>query len=85
MGINVGKTKVMGISREQSPLQMTDQKQLEDAECFNYLCSVITNNARCAREIKSRIAMAKAAFNRKKNFTPSLDLNWRKKLVKFGA
>jgi hypothetical protein len=44
---------------------------------------MITNDARCAREIKSRIAIAKAAFNRKKTlFTSKLDLNLRKKLVK---
>jgi hypothetical protein len=44
---------------------------------------MITNGARCIREIKSRIAMAKAAFNKKKNlFTSTLDLNLRKKLVK---
>jgi hypothetical protein len=28
---------------------------------------MITNDARCTREIKSKTAMAKAAFNRKKN------------------
>ena len=34
--------------------------------------------------IKSRIVMAKAAFNKKKNlFTGKLDLNLRKKLVKW--
>jgi hypothetical protein len=44
---------------------------------------MITNDARCTREIKSRIAMAKAAFNKKKPlFTSKLDLNLRKKLVK---
>jgi hypothetical protein len=44
---------------------------------------MITNDARCTREIKSRIAMAKAAFNKKKNFfTSKLELNLRKKLVK---
>jgi hypothetical protein len=38
---------------------------------------------RCICEIKSRIAMAKAAFNNKKNlFTSKLDLDLRKKLVK---
>jgi len=38
---------------------------------------------RCACEIKSRIAMAKAAFNKKNTlFTSKLDLNLRKKLVK---
>jgi hypothetical protein len=62
---------------------MIDQKQLKNVEYFSYLGSMITNDARCTREIKSRIAMAKAAFNKKKNlFTSELDLNLRKKLVK---
>jgi hypothetical protein len=53
-------------------------------EYFNYLGSIITNDARCAREIKSRIAMAKAAFNKKKTlFTSKLDLTLMKRLVKY--
>ena len=44
---------------------------------------MITNDVRCAREIKPRIAIAKATFNRKKAlFTSKYDLNLRKKLVK---
>jgi hypothetical protein len=44
---------------------------------------MITNDARCTREIKSRIAVAKAAFNKKKTlFTSKLDLHLRNKLVK---
>ena len=44
---------------------------------------MITNDAGCTREIKSRIAMAKSALNKKKTlFTSTLDLNLRKKLVK---
>jgi hypothetical protein len=36
----------------------------------------------CTCEIKSRIIMAKAAFNKEKNlFTSIMDLNLRKKLV----
>ena len=51
--------------------------------CFKYLGSILTNDGRCTCEIKSRIAMAKAAFNKKKAlFTSKLDLNLRKKLVK---
>jgi hypothetical protein len=49
---------------------------------------MITNDARCTRGIKSRIAYAKAAFNKKKNlFTSKVDLNVTKKLVSatFGA
>jgi hypothetical protein len=51
----------------------------------NYLGSVITNDARCTYEIKSMIAMAKAAFNKKKTlFASKLGLNLRTKLVKCG-
>jgi hypothetical protein len=70
----VGKTKVMRISRQPSPMKiMIDQKQLENMEYFNYLGSMITSDARCTREIKSRIAMAKTALNKKKIFSPA---NW---------
>jgi hypothetical protein len=44
---------------------------------------IITNGTKCKHEIKSKIAMAKAAFNWKnKLFTSKLDLNLRKKVVK---
>jgi hypothetical protein len=45
---------------------MIDQKQLENVECFRYLGSMLTSDERCTCEIKSRIAMAKAAFNKKR-------------------
>jgi hypothetical protein len=67
MEMNVEKTKVMKISRQPSPMKiMIHQKQLENVEYFNYLGSMKTSDARCTREIKSRIAMAKTAFNKKK-------------------
>ena len=45
--------------------------------------SMLTEDGSCTCEIKSRIAMAKAAFNKKKNlFTSKLDLNLRKRLVR---
>jgi hypothetical protein len=62
---------------------MICQKQLENVENFKYLGSILTNDGRCTREIRFRIAMEKAAFNKKKTlFTSKLDLNLRKKLVK---
>jgi hypothetical protein len=71
MEMNVEKIKVMRISRNPAPMKiMIVQKQLENVEYFNYLGSMMTNDARCTREIKSRISMAKAAFN-KKNFSPA--------------
>ena len=60
---------------------MIDQNQLENVECFKYLGSMSTADGMCTCEIKSRIAMEKAAFNKKKNcFTIKLDLNLRKRL-----
>jgi hypothetical protein len=47
---------------------MIDQKQLENVESFKYLRSILTNDGRCTCEIKCRIAMAKAAFNKKRAF-----------------
>jgi hypothetical protein len=84
MEINVEKTKVMRISRQPFPVKiMIDQKQLENVESFKYLGSLLTNYGRWTCEIKCRIALAKAAFNKKwALFTCTLDLDSRKKLVK---
>jgi hypothetical protein len=49
------------------------KKQVENLKYFSYLCSMITKVARCTREIKARIAMAKAAFGRRRIFSPA---NW---------
>jgi len=52
-------------------------------ESSKYLGSILTNDGRCTCEIKCRIAMVKAAFNKKRIlFTSTLDLELRKKLVK---
>jgi len=61
---------------------MIDQTQLESVEYLNYLGSLITNDARCMCEIKFRIAIAKAEFNKKKAlFKNKWALNFWKKLV----
>ena len=77
------KAKVMRISRQSFPVKiMIDQKQLENFESFKHLGGILTNGGRCTCEIKCRIAMAKAAFNKRSLFTSKLDLELRKKLVK---
>jgi hypothetical protein len=84
MEINVERTKVMRISRQPLPVKiMVDQKQLENVGSFKYFGSILSNDGRCTCEIRRRIAMAKAAFNKKRTlFTGTLDLELMKMLVK---
>jgi len=76
----------MRISRQPFPIKiMIDQKQLQNVESFKYLGSMLTNDGRCIRtcEIKCRVAMTKAAVNKKRVLlTNTLDLKLRKKIVK---
>ena len=78
MEMNVVKTKVMRISRQSSPVTITiDQTLLENVKCFKYLDSMLTEDGRrCTCEIKSRIAMANAAFNKKKKFYQQIGLKF---------
>jgi hypothetical protein len=74
------KTKLMRISRQPSIIEVIiDHKQLENVEYFNYLGSVIANYAKHTHEIKPRMTMAKAAFNRKALPNSKLSLNLRKR------
>jgi hypothetical protein len=80
---NVKKTRIMRISTKPPAVQITeDQKQPNDVEYFNYLVSMMTNDAMCTRVIKSRIFMEKVAFNKKFLFTSKLDSNLMRRLVK---
>ena len=74
----------MRISGQPSPTHIVmDQKQLGNVEYLIDFGSLITNDAKCAREIKSRIAMTPKQRSTKKTlFTNNLDLNLRNQLVK---
>ena len=76
MEMNLEKTKVMRISRQPTAVTtMIGQKRLENVEYFKYFGDMLTNDGRCTCEFKSRIAMAKAAFNKMKTlFTSKLEL-----------
>ena len=76
MEMNVGKKcKVIRISNYQTPIQITtDQKQPENVKYWKYFGSTITYETRRTREINSRIANEKAAFNKTTLFTSKLTL-----------
>jgi len=49
---------LMRNSRQQFPVKIIiEQKEVENVESFKCLSSVLTNDGRCACEIKSRIAI----------------------------
>jgi hypothetical protein len=52
-------------------------------EYFNYFGSITTNNGRCTCEIKSRIAMAKAAYlEEEDSFHQQIGLKFKDQLLK---
>src|SRR6478736_9698393 len=64
MAINVKKTKVMVVSQKGGGTcrVMLENVVLEQVTRYKYLRSWITEKAKCDDEIKTRIALAKAAF-----------------------
>jgi hypothetical protein len=49
---------------------------------MKYLGSIVTNDVRCMREIKSRTAIAKAVFNKKKSFYQKIGFKFEKETGK---
>ena len=85
MKINVKKTKVMRISNNKDDaMNITiNGQQVEQVTAFKYLGSIISSDGRCTEEIRTRIAMAKKAFmKRKELLTKGLDIQTKKSIVK---
>ena len=85
MKINVKKTKVMVISRKGGGVvKITlNGERIEQVAKFCYLGAWITEDGRCDTEIRSRIALAKAAFNRRNELlTNNMSQSVKKKIVK---
>jgi hypothetical protein len=65
----------MRILRQPSTVTtMIGQKQLKNVESFKCLGTILTNDGRCARKIKLRISMAKAASKRRRLFYQHMGL-----------
>jgi hypothetical protein len=85
MRINTKKTKVMVISKKEGKRVEIEVygKNIEQVQEFCYLGSLITEDARCSKEIRRRIAIAKEAFYKRKELMQSkLKLNLKKRMVK---
>ena len=82
MKVKIKKTKVMKVLRKgEGVISITiDGEILEHVERFRYLGALITSDGRCETEIKTRIGMAKNAFNQRKvllNKNLNKDINKR--------
>ena len=77
----------MGVSKRKERLRVRiniQGKEIKQVEEFKYLGSIFTEKADCEKEIRTRIAIAKAAFgNMKKVLTNiSMNINLRQRILK---
>ena len=81
MEINIDKSQITRVSRSNGSLQMkVNNRKLKEVDNFMYLESVLTRDEYCTREIKTRIASAKGALNRKTSLlTSKLNIELKKK------
>jgi len=87
MKINSKKTKIMKISRvegEEKNMKITiDEEEIEQVTKFCYLGGLISDKAKCHREIKKRIEMGKEAFTKRKEFLKGkLNRDVKKRMAK---
>ena len=81
--INCKKTVCMVVSKKRDiprcSLKVKDQI-INQVSAFNYLGSTITEDARCIKEIKKRIALAKSAFSKLNNILRNTSLSMRTRM-----
>src|SRR3989442_5105821 len=85
MKINVQKTKTMVVRWDGGGVVniTVDGKRIEQVKSFKYLGSVITKDGRSHSDVKVRIAIAKDAFNKRKELlTKGLSRTLKKRMVK---
>src|SRR6476619_4083782 len=85
MKSNIKKTKVMVVSKNGGErVNITVEGQsVEQVSKFRYVGSLISEDDRCLDDVKTRIGMAKEAFNKRKELlTRSIRVDLRKRLVK---
>src|SRR3989442_15923587 len=85
MKINVQKTKTMVVRWDGGGVVniTVDGLRIEQVKSFKYSGSVITEDGRSHSDVKVRIAMAKDAFNKRKEFlTTGLSMTLKTRMVK---
>ena len=82
MKINITKTTAMVVSRNGGE-RVNTTKEGQSVEQVSKFSSLISEDGRCLDDVKTRIGMAKDAFNKRKELlTRSIRVDVRKRLVK---
>ena len=85
MKINIKKTKVMVVTKKghrKAKIEIAGQ-ELEQVSHYKYLGSILTEDGRCEKDMKTRLAMAKGTFNDKIAILSSkLDQDLKKRMIK---
>ena len=82
LSINCKKTECLVVSKKDIPrcsLKVKDQI-INQVSAFNYLGSTITEDARCMKDIKRRIVLAKSAFSKLNNILRNTSLSMRTRM-----
>ena len=81
--INCKKTECMVVSKKRDiprcSLKVKDQI-INQVSTFNYLGTTITEDARCMKEIKKRIVLAKSVFSKLNNILRNTSLSMRTRM-----
>ena len=77
--INIDKTEVMVATKKRETVNteiMLNGKKLKQVQHFKYLGSIITEDGRSEKEIKTRIGIAKTTFEKQKKILANVNMNW---------
>ena len=85
--VNFSKTKVMVVRKGEEQMDTRiaiDSNNLEQVKSFSHLGSILTEEGRCDKEIKTRISIAKDSFNKIVNLVTNQNIAvaLRKRFVK---
>ena len=79
MRININKTEVMVATKKKETVKAEitlERKILKQVNNFKYLGSIITEDGRSNKEIKTRIGIAKSAFENQRKILTSTHMAW---------
>ena len=84
MKINMGKTKVMCVTREPKVLHLKiENEKLEQVKSFVYLGATISEDGTTLKEVKTRIAIAKSKMKENREImTSNLSIDLKSRLIK---